>query len=198
MGRRLQTLVELLGSRGPTPAPSTRLDRSLGRGVAMMATWARGEACVRELIHACDLAPDDPRPLNALALALVQADPGQFTARIFELLDRSCAAAQRYVPAAFNRAFLLAACGHAAAASARDEALRRLADSPRWQDLDGLFLPIGFCARAVAHAAALGEAVRQLDPTRLVTALEHSLAIASPAPPPPRRQFAAPRAPSDR
>ena len=164
MGRRLEALRDTLEAQGPSRTPSTPGERALGRGVAMLGTWAHGEPTIRALLEACRLMPDDPRPTHTLALAWLQADPVGHLERALELLRRAAAQDPDYLPARFNFAHLLRLVDHPSAARLTHEVVERLQDRPSWPQLDGLFLPLGFSAIAVDRTTALAAAIRAGTP----------------------------------
>ena len=165
MSKRLDAMERVLGPRGPGRPAATAFDLALGRGVAMLATWAPAEAAARCLRTAAQLAPDDPRPHNALALALLRAAPNAHAAEALALLQRAAALSPRYVPSVINLGFLLEALGRPDAARACTvELQRRLAAGPHFADLDGPVLPLGCSERTIAIAHDLREAVLDGSP----------------------------------
>ena len=168
MSKRLLALAELLAQPGPGRPDSTAAERALGRGTALLATWANEDAALAPLLEAHKLAPDDPRPLNALATALLRKTDTPEVERAVALLQQAHTLSRRYVPALLNLAFLFdqdnqpdIAAGYLEAA---DEALE---SQPDWSDLDGVLLPLGFSEPCITHANTLAEAVRADDITRL-------------------------------
>ncbi|MHC4514163.1 MAG: glycosyltransferase family protein, partial [Planctomycetota bacterium] len=169
MGKRLLVLAELLGEPGPGRPDSTASEQALGRGTALLATWANEGAVLAPLLEAHKLAPEDPRPLNALATALLRKTATPEVARAVSLLQRARVLSSRYVPALLNLAFLFEQDNqHDVAASYREEALQALENDPDWSNLDGVLLPLGFSEICVGHAAKLADAVRANDPAPLV------------------------------
>ena len=163
LAQRLDELERELGRPGPGRPSSSAFARTLGRGVAMIGTWAPPAAPVRCLLEAVRLEPGDPRALNALALAMLR-DGGKEAARAAELLRRACEVSPTHVPSAHNLASLLHAGGceeDARRCFAMVEA--RLGAVQSWQDLDGPVLPLGYSQRAVAVASSLGRAVCEGD-----------------------------------
>ena len=172
MGRRLQALAELMQTRGTRRPASTAFERALGRGTAMLTTWAPGQGTVACLREACRLAAGDPRPFNALAFALVRADGNRHLGLILQILQQACAMSDSYVPAALNLAYLLQASSQLdQAARAWSLAEQRLAGRPAWQDLDGPTLPVGFGDGNVYLSLALGTAIRARQPDLYAAAL---------------------------
>ena len=163
MGNRLRQLAELMRERGPGRPVSTAAERALGRGTAILPTWAHEEAAIAPLLEAHKLAPEDPRPLNALATALLRKTAQPQVPEAAKLLQRAHETAPRYVPAALNLAHLFEQDGqHEVAAVYRDAAVERLADAS-WSDVDGVLLPLSFCELCIGHAGRLAEALRQQD-----------------------------------
>lgn len=163
LARRLDELECELAQPGPGRPSSTAFDRALGRGVAMIPTWAPVEAPLRCLLQAAQIEPCDPRVLNALALAMLR-DGGTRAQEAAELLRRACEISPTYVPGAHNLASLLEAGGCAEDAQKWFAAVEaRLGAVQSWQDLDGPVLPLGYSERAVAVAHGLGQAVRRGD-----------------------------------
>ncbi|MCA8950032.1 MAG: glycosyltransferase family 1 protein [Planctomycetes bacterium] len=164
LGKRIGQLANLARNPGPGRPRSSEADRVLGRAVAMILTWAPGEAVAAAALAANHLAPDDPRTLNLLALATLRwrgADGGEAAWKLF---CRALQVSPSYVPAATN----LCALAHATndpglATSVQCEVDRRIA-SPSWFDLDGPTLPFGYAARAIDRSLALQSAVRDGDP----------------------------------
>jgi hypothetical protein len=165
MSKRLDELERVLAPRGPGRPAATPFELALGRGVAMLTTWAPPDAAAQCLRVAARLAPDDPRAPNALALALLRSSPHAHAAQALALLQRACALAPRFVPSVINLGCLLEAAGRPDAARACTEELqKRLAAGPDFGDLDGPVLPLGFSERALAIARDLREAVLAGDP----------------------------------
>ena len=174
MAQRLCELQSILADRRLERPSSTSFDCALGRGVSMLSTWARGRAPLDQILAACRLSPEDPRPLNALAVGLLREDPDKHAVRAIEILQSAWNASQSYVPAVFNLTYLYAACEHPQTASLRREALLRL-EQPSFADLDGLMLPLGFQAETIGRSLALAEAVRHLEPQHLAAAVRACL-----------------------
>lgn len=165
MSRQLLALVELLSRPGPGKLESTPAERALGRGTALLATWANEGAAVAPLLRAHNLAPEDPRPLNALATALLRKTEAPQVAQAVTLLQQARALSPRYVPALLNLAFLFDRDNQTDVADAyRKEVHAALEDHPSWSDLDGVLLPLGFSELCIDHAGALAAAVRAGDP----------------------------------
>jgi hypothetical protein len=180
MAKRLPVLLDLMEKPGPGRPPSTPFDRLLGRGIAMLGTWAQGSAILRPLIEAADLRPDDPRPLNALALALLRSTADQHSRQVVDLFEKACAISPTYVPAALNLLTLLEASDRGdLARPVRDSLVERLSQAPDFADLDGPVLPLGFSERAVAVAGALVEALREGNPPTALEAWAPGLVPAS-------------------
>ena len=160
LGKRLEVLARTLQAKGPGRPAATPFDLALARGIAMLSTWADGRAAARTLATARRLAPDDPRPLNALALALLRVDARAHASQAVELLQRAAWCDTNYVPAAQNLAWILARAGHAEAKAHADQDLaRRRASTSSWRDLDGPVLPFGSAAESLDYAQALRDAV---------------------------------------
>ncbi len=172
LGNRLQQLAARLTHRGPGRPASSPFDRLLGRGVAMLATWASSEAVAAAALAAHRAAPEDARALNLLALATLRLRGGEGGTTAWRLWQRAARVAPTYLPAIANLAALAQAAGdEKQRAMARCE-LERRSTQPTWPDLDGPTLPLG-CAAAVAvdRSLALQAAVRASRPELLATAL---------------------------
>jgi len=171
LGRRLGELTGLLTAPGPGRPPSTAADRVLGRAVAMLLSWAPGEAVTASALAAHHLAPDDPRTLNLLALATLRwrgADGGETAWR---LLTRALELSPSYVPAATNLVALAGTAHDERLSRAAQRELERRATAPSWSDVDGPTLPFGYAARAIDRSLALQAAVCAGDPAPFATAL---------------------------
>ena len=175
MGQRLQEMGKLLSSDGPGKETCTVAERAYGRGNSLLSTWTHPDHLIKALTDACTLALDDPRPLNSLALALIKSSSAALGGRAITTLQGACNLSTSYVPAAYNLAFLLTACGHPHAHRARDQAMERLSADPQWRDLDGPVLPCDFGAERVTHSLSLGEALRQNRPELYVATLQSQL-----------------------
>ncbi|HLQ38990.1 MAG TPA: glycosyltransferase [Planctomycetota bacterium] len=172
MGKRLQALCELLGRRGPGRPPSRDADAALGRATAMLQTWASGPALTRAAVAACQLLPEDPRPLNVLALATLRWRGNDGIAAAIELWRKAARLSPGYVPAVYNLEVLLGAAGRSDLRSqSRRELDRRLLGVADFGSLDGPTMPLGFKAPAIARSLALQAAVRAGSPAPLVAAL---------------------------
>ncbi|MEM7199532.1 MAG: glycosyltransferase [Planctomycetota bacterium] len=166
MRHRLDTLEKLLQRPGPGRPASTPAERALGRGTAMLSTWARGAPALGGLLEAARLAPDDPRPLNALALARLYCSDDDSANSALELLQRARALAPAYLPAIQNLVQVLETAGHAELAQRlRDDLEQRHADVRDWRDVDGPVFPLGFSESAIQCAAALRTAVEAGTPS---------------------------------
>lgn len=175
MGRRLQALCDLLAHRGPGRAPATCGEAALGRAVAMLPTWAPGPAAAAAAVEACRLLPDEPRALNALALATLRWRGGAGGDSAFHLLRKACELAPGYLPAARNLAELFAAADQPElSARAMDEGERRASAARNWRDLDGPVLPLGFAGPTIDRSLALQAAVRAGAPQHFAAALAGS------------------------
>lgn len=162
MRRKLADLERMLTRPGPGRPGGDAFARALGRGVAMLTTWAHGPGVLRPLVEAVRRSPGDPRGWNALALALLREGGASSAAAAAEHLQRACACDPRYVPAASNLAFLLAAAGrHDDARRVEAELERRLAAASTLEDLDGPLLPLGYSERAVRAAEEMARSVRE-------------------------------------
>jgi len=176
MSQRLFALAELLTQPGPGRPVATAAERALGRGTALLATWARGGVAVAPLLEAHRLAPEDPRPLNALATALLVKTETPVVASAVKLLQRARALAPRYVPALLNLEFLFDRANQPDVADAyREEALEALESRPGWSGLDGVLLPLGFSEKCIVHANSLAKAVRADDVDPLVAFMRASM-----------------------
>ncbi|MFK7739021.1 MAG: glycosyltransferase [Planctomycetota bacterium] len=164
LGNRLHELSRF--AKGPLRRPDAEpVDLLLGRGMAMLPTWADGHAALRAAKRAHDAAPDDPRTLNLLGMAVLRARGADGAESAFALWRRAAEASQNYVPAAVNLATLARHMGHGKLIEATDrERARRLAVAPEWPALDGPMLPFGFDATAIDRSLALQRAVRSSSP----------------------------------
>lgn len=161
MGNRLLAMQQVLAPRGPGRPRADAFACALGRGIALLGTWANPLAAAAELDRAHRLRPDDPRPSTALAFALLRSDPAAHAATALALLERSCAAAPRYVPALAALAWLHARVDSPAAPHWADRLAAATAGELAFADVDGLPLPLGYGARNVDLAGALAQSVRE-------------------------------------
>ncbi|MEE9125533.1 MAG: glycosyltransferase [Planctomycetota bacterium] len=172
MGKRLSALTELLAQPGPGRPVSTAAQRALGRGTALLATWACEDATLAPLMEAHKLAPEDPRPLNALATSLLSKTETPQATQAVRLLQKARALSSRYVPAAINLALLFEQDNQLELAERyRQEAITALESDPDWPDLDGVLLPLGFSQVCIDHATNLAAAVRAGDTAQLAAFL---------------------------
>jgi len=168
---RLVAMRDALQAAGPGRPPSTAADRALGRGTALLMTWSPGNAALRELVTAVKLAPDDPRPLNASALAMLRRGGSQCLEQAIETLQTAHTMAPHYLPAYWNLAVLA---GHprppleALAASAADPG-----------QLDGPILPLGYSREAVEWSQQLRRCILDPPPSRARSPAPSPLAPAS-------------------
>lgn len=182
-GRRVPRLVSLLASSGPGRAVAPPGDAALGRAVAMLTSWASGPAAAAAAVAACRQRPDDPRALNALALATLRWRGSDGAVAALQLWQRAAAIDHGYAPAAVNAATLLAGSDRPGLArAARAEAERRLAAARTFAALDGPTLPLGYAALAVDRSLALQCAIRTADPAHYAMALRQDDAVALDAP----------------
>jgi tetratricopeptide (TPR) repeat protein len=180
MGKRLLALSELLAQPGPGRPSSTPAQRALGRGTALLATWATEDAALAPLLEAHKLAPEDPRPLNALATALLSKTDAPQSTQAVRLLQKARALSSRYVPAALNLALVFEQANELELAETyRQEAITALENNPDWSDLDGVLLPLGFSQVSIDHATNLAAAVRAGNTTQLVQSLRPAEAVAT-------------------
>ncbi|MCR9244896.1 MAG: glycosyltransferase [bacterium] len=164
LGNRIGEVGQLLASQTPTRPQSTEADRVLGRAVAMLLTWAPGENIAAAALAANQLAPDDPRTLNLLALATLRWRGSDGGGTAWKLLHRALEISPSYVPAATNLAALASATqDHHLLGRVQCEVDRRI-EGPDWRDLDGPTLPFGYAERAIDRSLALQSAVREGDP----------------------------------
>lgn len=171
LGNRIGQLEQILSQPGPGRPESTEADRVLGRAVAMLLTWAPGEATAAAALAANYLAPDDPRTLNMLALATLRwrgADGGETA---WQLWRRAIAISPTYLPAAANLAALATATNDARLVSAVQCEVEKRAATMSWDDLDGPTLPFGYVERAIDRSLALQSAVREDDPSLFAATL---------------------------
>ena len=170
-GRRLTQLADLLSHRGPGRPASTTGDCALGRGVAMLTTWAAGDAIATAALQAQRTMPDDPKALNLLALATLRLQGSAGGETAWRLWQRAATISRSYLPAVTNLAALAAASTDARTRSALRNELEQRRAAPDWSDLDGPTLPFGYGATAVDRSLALQAAVRAGDPKVFATAL---------------------------
>jgi hypothetical protein len=173
MGRRLAALCELVGQRRPDRPSCSDGEAELARAIAMLGTWAAGPATTAACVRSCQLLPDDPRALNALAVATLRWRGNDGVATAVQLLQRACAASASFVPAAVNLAEILRpAPGRPHAPALRDELCKRIG-AGGFADLCGPTLPLGYSGRAIERSLALQHAVRTGDVTALGDELLH-------------------------
>lgn len=171
LGNRLHELRDLAdgGIRRPD---STATDRLLGRAMAMMPTWASGEALAQAAMAAHRHAPDDPRTLNLLGLATLRWRGCEGGQDAFTLLRTASEASADYLPSVINMAALAAATDNLPLQQAmKAECDRRLANTADWSSIDGPTLPFGFDNCAVERSLALQQAIRTSSPAVFVEAL---------------------------
>lgn len=170
LGNRLPQLCAEL-QRLPVQRPrSTPFERSLGRATAMLATWASGQAVAAAARHALQLAPDDPRAQNLMALALLRWQPGPSAAPAWQLWQTALRQQPNYLPAAVNLQALARQTGSAELVLATTTALDRCLPTTDWRSIDGPTLPLGYSATAVDRSLALQDAIRQGTPAAFATA----------------------------
>ena len=171
MSRRLPELLRLVDTAGPGRPHADPFEILLGRGTALLSTWASGADALRPLTEAAVLRPCDPRPLNALALAVLHSVGARNGPQAFDLLRKACAVSPSYVPAALNLVTLLESAGRSdLVAPFRDSLEARLAAGPASMDLEGPVLPLGYSRRGVAVSEALHQAVLDRSPPRCLDA----------------------------
>ncbi|MCK5940855.1 MAG: glycosyltransferase family 1 protein, partial [Planctomycetes bacterium] len=168
LGNRLHELAPLANGIVRRP-DSTAADRSLGRAVAMLGTWADGAALIEAAMAAVRDAPNDPRALNLLALATLRWRGADGGPDAFALWQRALAACPIYLPAAVNLATLAKAADDAGLRRATEaERDRRLGAATTWESIDGPMLPFGFDAATIDRSLALQTAIHQGSPTTFV------------------------------
>jgi hypothetical protein len=158
---RLGALQQVLAPSGPGRPRATDFDVHLGRGVALLPTWAGADRALAELTSAHRACPGDPRPPTALALALLKLDPSAHAARALQLLAGAAARAPRYLPALRALAWLHEVLALPTARWWREQLAQTAAATLEFGDVDGLPLPLGYGACAVDIAQALAGSVRQ-------------------------------------
>jgi hypothetical protein len=171
LGNRLHELSTL--ATGVLRRPeSSAIDRAHGRTTAMLGTWAAGDAIVKAAMAAHQLAPDDPRSLNLLALATLRWRGNEGAQTAFDLLQRAHAMATDYLPAIVNMTAIARASGNQELIrSIEAERDARMASAPDWLGIDGPTLPFGFSACAIDRSLALQQAVRIDSPEVFAHAL---------------------------
>lgn len=150
---RLDAMRHALQTTGPGRPPSTAADRALGRGTALLTTWSSGNAALRELVAASKLAPDDPRPLNAMALAMLRRGGAQCLDQAIGVLQVARTLAPDFLPARWNLALLTGQ------PRPPIEAMAASAIDPR--QLDGPVLPLIYSREAIDWAQRLGQCIRR-------------------------------------
>lgn len=164
LGRKLAALPSLLAGLRRERPQATPAECALGRGTALLATWAPGPVTTRALVEAADLAPEDPRALNALALAWLKTAGLGEAQRAADLLARACTVSPSYLPAVRNLVVLCAANGRPDLANGwRSELEERSAEAGDWRDFDGPVLPLGFTREGIALSHALAQAIARDD-----------------------------------
>jgi hypothetical protein len=164
LGDRLQELGSLATGQLRRPE-STAADRLLGRAMAMMTTWASGEALAQAAIAAHKEAPDDPRTLNLLGLATLRWRGSEGGQDAFNLLRNASEASEGYLPSVINMAAIAAATDDQQLQSViRAERERRMSKALDWASIDGPTLPFGFGDCAVERSLALQQAIRTGSP----------------------------------
>lgn len=171
MGRRIPALLHLLAEPGPGRPPASPFDLALGRGTAMLGTWSAGATAHPDLLMANRLAPEDPRPLNALALSVLRTDLPDRVQQAAKLFARAAELAPSYLPAVTNLAHLFERAERPAEQQrCRQELQRRLANISDWRDVDGPLLPLGCSERSILLAQTMVAAIRSGKPQALAPA----------------------------
>jgi hypothetical protein len=157
MAQRLEALRQVLAAPGPGRPRADAHALHLGRGNALAMTWADPAAAFPEFLAAHRARPDDPRPLNGLALAMLRRGAAQFLPDAARLLQQAVNLNRHYVPAIANLAWLVGMAKLADPTPCLNRLGEVLRAPRRLEDFDGLAL-------APAHnlelGAALVEAVR--------------------------------------
>ncbi|MGK0153299.1 MAG: hypothetical protein ACI9SE_000243 [Neolewinella sp.] len=171
LGNRLHELQDI--AKGGICRPtSTEADRVLGRAMAMLPTWAPGDAIAQAAVAAYKLAPDDPSALNLMALATLRWRGNEGGQAAFDLLRRALDVSPSYLPAIVNLTAIARASGNQALVTQVEaERDRRLAHTPDWSGIDGPTLPFGFDACAIDRSMALQQAIRSNEPAAYTASL---------------------------
>jgi hypothetical protein len=171
MSRRIDALLELLQESGPGRPEASPFEIALGRGTAMLSSWCPKAAALPDLLEAHKLAMDDPRPLNALALAILHSSIDDRMQRAARLFTRATEIAPDYVPAVANLAQLYERARRPAEQKkCRRDLESRLARVNSWRDVEGPLLPLGYSERNIKLAATLATALKSGQPQALVPA----------------------------
>ncbi len=159
MGNRLAALRQILDAPGPGRPSAEPLAVHLGRGLALLQTWANPASALADLVAAQQLAPDDPRPGAAMAMALLELDPAAHAVRALLLLERCCAQAPHFLPSLHALAWLHEQMRSNQADHWRERLCAATHAALDFADVDGLAMPLGYSARSIDLAAALAESV---------------------------------------
>ena len=171
MGRRMPALIDRIAKPGPGRPAATSFDLALGRGTAMLSSWASGSAAYRDLLTASKLAPKDPRPLNALAFAVLGTDLSDRVPKAAKLFARATELAPNYLPAVTNLAHLFERAQRPAEHKRCLRDLeRRLSSITDWRDVDGPLLPLGYSQRSIRLSQVMASAIRSGAPQELALA----------------------------
>jgi len=175
MGRRIHALLDRVADPGPGRRAASQFDLALGRGTAMLSTWCAGSAAYSDLVTASKLMPEDPRPVNALAIAVLRTNLNDRVQRAAKLFARATEIAPTYLPAVTNLAHLFE---RAQRSDEHKRCLqdleRRLANITDWRDVDGPLLPLGYSERSIRLAMAMASAIRSGRPQELAPAFVHA------------------------
>ncbi len=171
MSRRIDALLALISAPGPGRPAADPFTLALGRGTAMLSSWAPKAAAIPDLLRAHKLALDDPRPLNALALAILHSNMDDRMQRAAKLFARATEIAPDYLPAIANLAQLYERARRPAEQTkCRRDLESRLSRVSSWRDVEGPLLPLGYSERNIKLAGRLSQALLAGQPQELALA----------------------------
>lgn len=170
--QRLLALRQVLAAKGPGRPPADEFALHLGRANALGTTWAKRSATLPDYLAAHRARPDDPRPLNGMAIAILANDPKKGHAAI-RLLAAAAERDPSYLPAIANLHWILDRAGLDSRRAVRERLLNSLADARALRCFDGAAMsstePFEL-TRALLEAVQVGEPTDQLRDAWLVAA----------------------------
>ena len=145
--------------------------RALCRAEMMVSTWAPLSSLVHAFEHALSLAQADPRVLNNYAAALIQrnlhpqvSSPPAASEFWIRLLEDAARRWKDYLPARQNLRFLMRVLGMRKEADLLGQQCLEILKGPlRFEQFDGLVLPLGFHGWQADLSLALGQTLRNQD-----------------------------------
>lgn len=171
LGPRLGQLATSLASLRVQRPASTPFERALGRATAMLLTWATPAAKLAAALAAHQQDPSDPRALNLLGVASLQAGSAAAAHAAARLWQTAAASHPGYLPAAVNLRSLARAAGDPGLLQRAETEVSRRSAVSAWQELDGAVVPIGYDRGSIGRSQALREAVLAGSPQAYASSL---------------------------